>query len=109
MVLETELTCDGGAVKITDFMPIGERCEVVRVVEGVEGEGPIEMLLTIRFGFGASAPLIDMTRDGTRFAAGPDAMILRGPLALRQEGGRVSSLPAGRKGARIPVEAPRFP
>jgi len=109
MVLETELTCDGGAVKITDFMPIGDRCEVVRVVEGVEGEVPIEMLLTIRFGFGASAPLIDMTRDGTRFAAGPDAMILRGPLALRQEGRRVSSLLQVRKGDRIPMQLTWFP
>jgi len=109
MVLETELICDGGAVKITDFMPVGDRCEVVRIVEGVEGEVPIEMLLTVRFGFGASAPLIDMTRDGTRFAAGPDALILRGPLALRQEGRRVSSLLQVRKGDRIPMQLTWFP
>src|SRR5215813_13497774 len=39
MILETEFVCDGGAVRITDFMPLGEdRCDVVRIVEGLEGE-----------------------------------------------------------------------
>ena len=48
MVLETEFVCDGGVVRITDFMPIDggeERCDLVRVVEGIEGEVPVEMLL----------------------------------------------------------------
>ena len=36
LLLETEMVCDGGAVRITDFMPIegdSERCDLVRVVE----------------------------------------------------------------------------
>src|SRR4051812_40042329 len=76
MVLETELVCDGGVARIVDFMPMDSRCEVVRIVEGLDGEVPIEMLLDVRFGYGASAPLIELTRDGTRFLAGPDALVL---------------------------------
>ena len=58
MVLETEFVCDGGAVRIIDFMPMGDgRCDVVRIVEGLEGEVPLEMLLDVRFGYGADAPL----------------------------------------------------
>ena len=109
MVLETELLCDGGVVRIIDFMPMGGRCDIVRIVEGVEGEVPIEMLLDVRFGYGADAPLIEMTRDGTRFLAGPDALILRGPLALAQQGRRVSALLQVRKGDRIPMELAWFP
>src|SRR5215831_6889791 len=74
MVLETELVCDGGVVRIVDFMP-----------------------------------MIDMTRDGTRFLAGPDALILRGPLALTQEGHRVSALLQVRKGDRIPMQLSWYP
>ena len=60
MVLETELTCDGGVVRIVDFMPVdGNGCEIVRIVEGVDGEVPIEMLLNVRFGYGADWPLIE--------------------------------------------------
>ena len=109
MVLETELVCDGGVVRIVDFMPMGSRCDIVRIVEGLDGEVPIEMLLDVRFGYGADAPLIDMTRDGTRFVAGPDALILRGPLALTQDGPRVSALLQIRKGDRIPMQLTWYP
>src|SRR3954447_14288172 len=39
LVLETELVCDEGVVRFIDFMPVGgERCDIVRILEGVEGE-----------------------------------------------------------------------
>ena len=94
LMLETEFVCDGGAVRIIDFMPIGDgRCDVVRIVEGLEGEVPMEMLLDVRFGYGADAPLIE--RDGRRHAAswpGPTRSMLRAPLALQQQDDRVSAL-----------------
>ena len=49
LILETDLVCDGGAVRITDFMPIsgGEhRSDVIRIVEGLDGEVPLEMTPT---------------------------------------------------------------
>src|SRR5215510_15971830 len=98
MILETEFACDGGAVRIIDFMPMGGRCDVVRIVEGLEGEVPLEMLLDVRFGYGANVPLIEMTDQGTRFLAGPNALILRGPLTLEQQRARVSALLKVKKG-----------
>jgi GH15 family glucan-1,4-alpha-glucosidase len=109
MVLETDLICEGGAVRITDFMPIADGCDVVRIVEGLDGEVPVEMLLTVRFGYGADWPLIEMTKEGTLFMAGPDALILRGPLSLTQVGRRVSSQLQVRKGDRIPLQLTWFP
>jgi GH15 family glucan-1,4-alpha-glucosidase len=109
MILETEFVCDGGVVRIIDFMPMSGRCDVMRIVEGVDGEVPIEMLLDVRFGYGADKPLIEMTRDGTCFMAGPDALMLRGPLALTQEGRRVSAVLQVRKGDRIPIQLTYFP
>ena len=109
MMLETEFVCDGGVVRIVDFMPMDGRCSVVRVIEGVDGEVPVEMLLDVRFGYGADSPLIEMTRDGTRFLAGPDALILRGPLTLQQQGARVSAELQVRKGDRIPMQLTWYP
>ncbi len=65
MVLETEFVCDGGVVRIVDFMAMGSRCDVVRIVEGVDGEVPLEMLLDVRFGYGAeyAADRDDARRD----------------------------------------------
>ena len=112
MVLETDLICEGGAVRITDFMPIAEGCDVVRIVEGLDGEVPVEMLLTVRFGYGADWPLIEMTKEGTLFMAGPDALILRGPLSLTQVDRRVSSARPrcwSHPGTRIANLPPCFP
>src|SRR5262245_7860851 len=56
MILETEFVCDGGAVRIIDFMPIGGRCDVVRIIEGLEGAVRIEELLVVRLGYDAETP-----------------------------------------------------
>jgi len=51
LILETDVVCDGGAIRLIEFMPATEdRCDVVRIVEGVEGEVPMEMILDVRFG-----------------------------------------------------------
>jgi GH15 family glucan-1,4-alpha-glucosidase len=42
MILETDFECDGGAVRTTDFMPIGLYVQsVIRIVEGLEGTVPV--------------------------------------------------------------------
>ncbi|HVX96358.1 MAG TPA: glycoside hydrolase family 15 protein [Polyangia bacterium] len=105
LVLETEFVCDGGAVRITDFMPIeveGEqRCDIVRVIDGVEGEVQLEMVLNARFGYGAYKPLITGSRGEYHCVAGPDAVALHGPIEGRVVDGRVSALISVRKGARL--------
>ena len=110
LVLETEFVCDGGAARVVDFMPAGDgRCDVVRIIEGIDGEVPLEMLLDVRFGFGADAPLIEKTADGLCFLAGPDALVLRSAAALQSDGKRVSAYLNVRKGDRIPLELTWFP
>ena len=84
----------------------GERCDVVRIVEGLEGEVPIEMLLDVRFGYGADTPLDrPRTREGCAFIAGPDALILRGPVAAPGRGRPRVGDPAGEEGRPHPAAA----
>jgi len=108
MILETEFVCDGGAVRVIDFMPPAsgheDRSDVVRIIEGLDGDVPIEMVLEPRFGYGADAAWVTRDQDGTRFMAGPDALVFRGPLELKQEGGRVSAFLHVKKGDRLPMQ-----
>jgi GH15 family glucan-1,4-alpha-glucosidase len=108
MILETEFVCDGGAVRVIDFMPMSGRCDVVRTIEGLDGEVPFEMLLDVRFGYGANAPFIEKTGDGARFLSGPDALILRFPMTLDLTGERASAYFPVKKGDRIPIQLTWF-
>jgi len=108
MILETEFVCDGGVARVIDFMPMSGRCDVVRIIEGVEGEVPLEMLLDVRFGYGADAPFIEKTGDGVCFLSGPNALILRTPMNLEQSGRRISAYFRVKKGERIPVQLTWF-
>src|SRR5215831_17921018 len=101
MILETEFMCDGGVVRLIDFMPVGSRCDVVRIVEGVEGEVPLEMLLDVRFGYGANAPLLRKHDDGLYFISGPDAMVLRSPMNLEYTGRRAATYFSVKPGERV--------
>jgi GH15 family glucan-1,4-alpha-glucosidase len=108
MILETEFVCDGGVARIIDFMPVGSRCDVVRIVEGVEGEVPLEMSLNVRFGYGADAPLIRKMDDGTYFLAGPNAVVLRSNLPLTLTRHRAATYFHVRKGERVPIQLTWF-
>ena len=77
LVLESEFVTDEGTVRVIDCMPIRQQHpEVVRLVEGVRGKVTMEMVLTIRFGYGQIVPWVRKT-DGTLNAiAGPDGLSL---------------------------------
>jgi GH15 family glucan-1,4-alpha-glucosidase len=105
MILETDFICEGGAVRVTDFMPVrGGRCDLVRIVEGLEGEVPMEMLLRVRFGFGDDLPWITLEERSLRFVAGPDCVVFRSPAEFRLADGRVSAYLQVKKGDRIPMQ-----
>src|SRR5262245_58824539 len=108
MILETELVCEGGVVRIVDFMPLAggheDRSDIVRIIEGVDGEVPLEMWVEPRFGYGAYAPWITREQDGIRFTAGPDALVLRAPVELREVDGRVSAVVRVKQGDRLPMQ-----
>jgi GH15 family glucan-1,4-alpha-glucosidase len=106
MILETEFTCDGGVVRLIDFMPVGPAAqhELVRIVEGVEGTVPVDVVLQPRFEYGSVAPWIHRTDDGIAFVASPDALRLRTPADVRLSANRVSAHLKVEKGDRVPFE-----
>ena len=106
MILETEFACDGGVVRLIDFMPVvpGVRHDVVRIVEGVEGVVPVDVILVGRFGYGATAPWIRQTEDGVLLTASPDSLRLRTPAKVDVGETRVSCRLEVVAGQRIPFE-----
>ncbi|MBO0739714.1 MAG: glycoside hydrolase family 15 protein, partial [Alphaproteobacteria bacterium] len=90
MILETEFTTDGGAVVVSDFMPVrGGRASsrLVRLVVGKRGTVPMRSELSVRFGHGGSVPWVTRSETDDLLAiAGPDMLHLRTPVDLRGEG-----------------------
>jgi GH15 family glucan-1,4-alpha-glucosidase len=86
LVLETEFETQDGVVKVVDCMPHREhRPDVVRMVEGVSGRVPMEMQLVIRFDYGSTVPWVRRRDERFQALAGPDALVLDTPVALRGE------------------------
>ena len=83
LILETELACEDGRVRLIDFMPPrGEAPDVVRIVEGVEGTVAMQMSLSIRFDYGSIVPWVRRRDEGLLAVAGPDALFLATPVEL---------------------------
>ena len=105
LILETEVVCDGGAIRLIEFMPATEgRCDVVRIVEGVEGEVPMEMMLDVRFGYGANTPWITPAMNGFAFVAGPDAGLVRGSVRMDRSTRGVTALFSVKRGDRLALQ-----
>ena len=91
LVLETEVDCDGGTVRIIDAMPPrglerGHNPDVVRVVEGVSGRVTMRMELVIRFDYGWVVPWVTSEGGDLQAVAGPERLTLTTPVPLRGEG-----------------------
>ena len=87
LVLETTMEGRGGAIRLTDCMPIrGRTPDIVRVVEGLRGEVLVRMELVIRFAYGRIVPWVRSIEGGIRAIAGPDALQLRCDVETRGEG-----------------------
>ncbi len=82
LVLETEFETEDGVVRVVDCMPprTGD-ADVVRVVEGVRGRVRMAMQLVIRFGYGQVVPWVRTDHGDLIAIAGPDAVVLRTPVA----------------------------
>jgi GH15 family glucan-1,4-alpha-glucosidase len=78
LVLDTEWETEHGAVRVTDLMPQRDRApDLVRVVEGLDGEVTLHSVLKLRFDYGSIIPWVRRV-DGHRVAvAGPDSTWLR--------------------------------
>src|SRR5689334_20061427 len=59
LVLETDFRTPSGAVRIVDCMPPRDRApDLVRLVQGLEGEVAMEMELIVRFDYGSIVPWV---------------------------------------------------
>jgi GH15 family glucan-1,4-alpha-glucosidase len=86
LILETTFEHPDGVVRLIDFMPIRERfSDIVRIVEGVEGDVPLQMELKLRFDYGRTVPWVTGIEDGVRAVAGPNLAILHSSIPVRGE------------------------
>ncbi len=86
LVLETVFETAAGSVRIVDCMPPRTgHPHVVRLVEGISGTVEMRMRLIVRFDYGSILPWV-RRKDGVwQAVAGPDAVALRTPVALKGE------------------------
>ncbi|MGI5424925.1 glycoside hydrolase family 15 protein [Streptomyces sp. CA-179760] len=87
LVLDTEWETGQGAVRVTDLMPQRDQApDLVRIVEGLEGEVTLHSVLKLRFDYGSIIPWMRRS-DGHRVAvAGPDSTWLRSEPEVRSWG-----------------------
>ncbi len=105
LILETDYQCDGGKMRLTDFMPIEPgRHAVVRIVEGLEGTVPVDVMLSVRFGYGAYRPWIIKPDGDIDMVAAPDAVVLRTAAALDFDEKDVRGQITVSKGDRVSFE-----
>jgi GH15 family glucan-1,4-alpha-glucosidase len=84
LVLETEFDGETGCVRLTDFMPVHtEQPMIVRRIRGLRGTTRISCELGLRFDYGYVQPRIRRLGDAMVAVAGPDLLVLRGPVALQ--------------------------
>ena len=102
LVLETDFETPDGAVRVIDFMPRrgSGAPRVMRIVEGLRGRVPMQMVLSLRPDYAAVRPWIERTADGAIATAGPDAFRLSTPAALDIEDGTVRAAFTAVEGAR---------
>jgi GH15 family glucan-1,4-alpha-glucosidase len=104
LVLETEMTCPSGGIRLIDFMPVDTAAHgVVRLVEGLEGDVPIHLDLKPRFAYGHSIPWIKQEHGVMTLTSGPDALAVGSPVELEpdRDNARLEASFAIRAGERL--------
>ena len=111
LILETDWETSTGVVRVHDFMPPrGTAPDVVRIVEGIEGEVEMRTELVIRFDYGSIVPWVRRMDGNARVAVGgPDALCLRTPAPLRGEDLRTLGEFTVAAGDRVPFTLTWFP
>nr|WP_284507038.1 glycoside hydrolase family 15 protein [Caballeronia sp. GAFFF1] len=92
LVMETDFELGDGAVRVIDFMPVGEASSsVVRMVVGLRGVVQMNMSLCLRFNYGALRPWSEPIDGAIRSCIGPDGVFLRADIALCMDKGRAQA------------------
>src|SRR6266550_9237150 len=86
LILESIFETDEGRIRAIDFMPPrGTAPDIVRIVEGLDGNVPMRSELVIRFDFGHITPWVKRVDHARVAIAGPDALCFRTPVDVRGE------------------------
>ena len=86
LILETEFTTAEGTVTLIDCMPPRSvEPDLIRLVVGKHGQVRMRMQFVVRFDYGSIIPWVRRTSSGIRAIAGPDTVILKSPVELRNE------------------------
>jgi GH15 family glucan-1,4-alpha-glucosidase len=110
LVLETVFETDAGRIRVIDFMPPREtKPDIVRIVEGLDGEVDVRTEIRVRFGYGATVPWAHRAGGDLVFTAGPDALCLRTPVRLRGEDFHTIGDFTVSEGERVPFVLTWFP
>ncbi len=110
LILESVYECEEGRVRAIDFMPPrGEDPDIVRIVEGLDGEVPMRSELVIRYDYGHIVPWVRRVDHARVATAGPDALCFRTPAPVRGESMRTVSNFTLKPGERMPFVLTWFP
>jgi GH15 family glucan-1,4-alpha-glucosidase len=112
LILETEIETATGRARVIDFMPSGEtQPDIVRIVEGIEGDVAMHVDLKVRFGYGKHIPWIKVDRNRATLTSGPSALLFESPVTLAPdwEAARVESSFVVRAGDHLPFALTFFP
>ena len=95
LVLETEISSEQGIIRVTDFMPIREHTshhlpEIIRVIEGLEGDVDVRSELSLRFDYGRSKPFVRKLDEGIHALAGPDGVVVVSPAEVSLDDHKVT-------------------
>jgi GH15 family glucan-1,4-alpha-glucosidase len=110
LILESVFETDEGAVRAIDFMPPRDEVpDIVRIVEGLDGEVPMRSELVIRLDFGHVVPWVYRVDHTRRATAGPDGFAFRTPVEVRGEDLKTVSRFTIKAGERIPFVLSWYP
>lgn len=90
LILETEFETGSGAVRLTDFMPIGRKHPaLIRMVRGLRGRVAMRGEMNLCFDYGSVRPWLEVSERRAVAHVGPDLIVLHSPCELHKEGNRV--------------------
>jgi len=112
LALESVFETDAGAVRLTDVLALepGSRSHeiglvvpraIVRVLEGMRGEVPVDVELAPRFEYGLTLPHLRRVEGGVQAVAGADELRLRTPVELDVVDGHARGRVTMREGDRV--------
>src|SRR4030095_4169018 len=110
LILESIFETEEGTIRAIDFMPPrGRAPDIVRIVDGTNGNVPMRSELVIRFDFGNIVPWVHRVDHARIATAGPDSLCFRTPMEVRGEDMMTVSEFTISQGERIPFSLTWFP